>query len=484
MCAAAWSALRPRLADAAEEERRRDPEGKGDALESAARDAEMPLIPALAEMEAVGMPFAPEALRRQLRRANRRLVEIEALAAKIVRDAGAAPASLTSSADVERVLFEDLKLPPPPCAVVLNGGGRRRRFKTNADVLKALAGQHPLPKLLHEHRQLHKCVTIAEELVEAAGDAGDDRSGAAADAARALRGADADASDDESDGSDESDESSFAVVRLRGAIHQTNTGTGRLAMEEPNLQTVPRARDFVLATRATETLAIRRAFRAPPGRVLVSADYRQLELRVLAHLSNDPGLVAAFNARPDEDPFRVLAARWLGARGDASVVSEEERARAKALAYGVVYGSGPRARRRGGSRGRGAPRAETQRSSPASRPARGDDSRGGAANPPRVRTSRDFKRSPLSRRRRPRARPRRRRAQGGERRVPGIAARRQARDARGARACPGDLSAPGQHEDPVGARLARGVGRCQMHDELVFEVDEADAADAVRAVDR
>ena len=494
VCAAAWSALRPRLADAAEEERRRDPEGKGDALESAARDAEMPLVPVLAEMEAVGMPFAPEALRRQLRRANRRLVEIEALAAKIVSDAGAAPASLTSSADVERVLFEDLKLPPPPCAVVLNGGGRRRRFKTNADVLKALAGQHPLPKLLHEHRQLHKCVTIAEELVEAAGDAGDDRSGAAADAARALRGADADASDDESDGSDESDESSFAVVRLRGAIHQTNTGTGRLAMEEPNLQTVPRARDFVLATRATETLAIRRAFRAPPGRVLVSADYRQLELRVLAHLSNDPGLVAAFNARPDEDPFRVLAARWLGARGDASVVSEEERARAKALAYGVVYGSGPArfAAEAGVSEAEARDAQETfRRSLPGVEAWREATIREAARrNPPRVRTlAGRFRALPAL-------------APDADRALDRGADERKAVNA----ACQGSaadvvkramleaharlsearsLDAPGDDdEDPVWARLRAGKCRMvlQMHDELVFEVDEADAADAVRAI--
>jgi len=120
------TALRLRLAE-------NDPE-----LERALNELEMPLVPVLAYMEAIGVGFAPEALKRQLRQAKRRLREIEVECACIIARVGAAPASLTSSGDVERVLFEDLKLPVPPCAVIgaaIPGARKsKRRFKTNAEV--------------------------------------------------------------------------------------------------------------------------------------------------------------------------------------------------------------------------------------------------------------------------------------------------------------------------------------------------------------
>ena len=150
------------------------------------------------------------------------------------------------------------------------------------------------------------------------------------------------------------------ITRLRGAIHQTNTETGRLAMEEPNLQTVPKPRTFRMADAydgrpgmieegraeaqsrepspgteagSEETLSVRNAFVVPPGAVLLSADYRQLELRVMAHMSGDEGLVQAFNHEgvpphhPDADPFRFLASRWQGV--EKGKVSDADRAVAK-----------------------------------------------------------------------------------------------------------------------------------------------------------
>ena len=322
--AADVAAIVPRLGSAGV----KNPNVQDAKLGAALRDAEMRLVPALAQMEATGVAFDPSVLCRQIRQANRRLCEIEREADALVSAvSGAEPASLASSADVARVLFEDLKLPPPPCAVVQCGGGRRR-LRANAEVLAALKDQSDLPALVLEHRTLSRCVAMADEMVELA-----------------LGGARRDEG---------------KLTRLRGAIHQTNTETGRLAMEEPNLQTVPKPRTFRMADAydgipgiieegrakaqsrepspgtevgSEETLSVRNAFVAPPGAVLLSADYRQLELRVMAHMSGDEGLVQAFNHEgvpphhPDADPFRFLASRWQGV--EKGMVSDADRAVAK-----------------------------------------------------------------------------------------------------------------------------------------------------------
>ena len=535
--AAAGSALAAAVALAADVAFRARAASESPGIVSALEETEMPLVPVLASMEACGMPFAPEALRRQLRQANRRRAEIEALFADATAKAGAgASASIASSADVSRVLFEHLKLPVPPCAIVTGADGRgRRRFKTNAEVLRALAGQHPLPALVLEHRTLSKCAGAAEEMIECArksgatdvGDGNGDgdgtdrgstrgstraptnaRAGAAADVVVALSARmDPDAPDD-----------GATVVRLRGSIHQTNVETGRLAMEEPNLQTVPRRRDFVLARAygphddaegargvspgtapgAEETLSVRAAFRAPRGRVLVSFDYKQLELRVMAHLSNDRGLVAAFVERPDSDPFRVLAARWLGV--DERDVRADDRARAKALAYATLYGSGPArfAAETGATESEANVAMDAFRKSvPGVEAWRARVVREAAARePPAVFTL------------------------GGRRRLlPGLAGAgpERAADERRAvnTACQGsaadlvkramiDVHARldgGEKTNGLGVGLDGGdaaedastwaalrAGECRMvlqvHDELLFEVNEIDAADAVRAIRR
>jgi DNA polymerase-1 len=105
--------------------------------------------------------------------------------------------------------------------------------------------------------------------------------------------------------------------------------TGRLSSNDPNLQNIP--------VRTAEGRAIRSAFVAPPGRMLVSADYSQIELRLLAHLSGDDALVAVF--RKGEDIHRATAARVFGI--DPALVSSDQRRGAKAINFGILYGMGP-----------------------------------------------------------------------------------------------------------------------------------------------
>ena len=146
-------------------------------------------------------------------------------------------------------------------------------------------------------------------------------------------------------------ESRDVCVRLRGTIHQTNTETGRLAMEEPNLQTLPHPRAIPGFAAAGSTrlsspsgdpssrLAIRGAFRAPAGRVLLSADYKQLELRVAAHFSEDEALLEAF-ANERHDPFDALASRLRGGVAGDAAAPERKRPRGGRLAYAALFGGG------------------------------------------------------------------------------------------------------------------------------------------------
>ena len=130
----------------------------------------------------------------------------------------------------------------------------------------------------------------------------------------------------------------------------TFTSTGRIAIRDPNLQNLPKSFMVEMKSRDIVNVALRNSIKAGPGMVLLSIDYCQLEMRILAHLSNDPFLLQVLNGR--HDVFKLLASQWLGkevfsANGEVDQqatidnISEKERQATKAICYGIVYGMGP-----------------------------------------------------------------------------------------------------------------------------------------------
>jgi DNA polymerase I-like protein with 3'-5' exonuclease and polymerase domains len=126
-------------------------------------------------------------------------------------------------------------------------------------------------------------------------------------------------------------------ARIHPNILQCATPTGRLAMDEPNLQSIPHPKSIKLSESDTVEISVRRAFAARPGCVLLSADYSQLEARLMAHFSGDAALIAAFSG--GADVFKAIGSTWL--KKPAEEVTAEERQRAKGLCYGILYGAGP-----------------------------------------------------------------------------------------------------------------------------------------------
>jgi DNA polymerase-1 len=193
------------------------------------------------------------------------------------------PVNLNSGPQLAKVLFETLKL----------ARGRRTKtgFSTDQATLEALAEEHPFPRLLLEWRALAKLASTSLEALPAAVDPADGR--------------------------------------VHTSFEQTGAATGRLSSSDPNLQNIP--------IRTPQGRAIRRAFVAPAGGVLIGADYSQIELRVMAHLSRDPQLIEAF--RSGEDVHANTARRIFGVTGE---LDPALRARAKIVNFGVMYGMGAR----------------------------------------------------------------------------------------------------------------------------------------------
>jgi len=237
---------------------------------------EMPLVPVLTEMERTGIIVDPEELNRQ---AGALSGEAEALREQIIDQAGH-PLNVDSPKQLAVVLFDEMKLPV------------RRRTKTgpstNSSVLQELAVTHRLPALVLDYRKLTK---LLGTYLKALGQHIHPRTN-----------------------------------RVHTSFHQAGTATGRLSSSDPNLQNIPIRTDLGRKIRA--------AFVAPKGHVLLSADYSQVELRVLAHLCGDETLCAAFAA--GEDIHRAVAAEVFSVAPDE--VTPEQRGRAKTVNFGIIYG--------------------------------------------------------------------------------------------------------------------------------------------------
>ncbi len=246
-------------------------------LEFVYRSIEMPVREVLFRMERNGVLIDAATLERHGRELGQRMIELEQ---KAHAEAGQ-PFNLNSPKQIGEIFFERLKLP----VVKKTPSGAP---STDEEVLERLALDYPLPKTLLEYRALSKLKsTYTDKLPR-------------------------------------------MVNPRTGRVH-TNYGqatavTGRLASNDPNLQNIP--------VRTAEGRRIREAFVAPPGSAIVSADYSQVELRIMAHLSGDPGLLEAF-AR-GEDIHRATAAEIFGR--SPREVSAEERRYAKTINFGLIYG--------------------------------------------------------------------------------------------------------------------------------------------------
>jgi len=240
-------------------------------------ELEIPLIPVLAGMERRGVRVDAAALRQQSAELAQRLHELEQQAYAMAGERF----NLGSPRQLQTVLFERLGLP----------AGKKTatgQASTAEDVLQELALEYPLPRLILEHRTLSKLKSTYTDRL--------------------------------------SEQIHPRTGRIHTSYHQAVASTGRLSSSDPNLQNIP--------IRTAEGRRIRQAFVPEPGWVMLAADYSQIELRIMAHLSGDAGLLRAFAT--GADVHRATAAEVFGVALEA--VSSEQRRSAKAINFGLIYG--------------------------------------------------------------------------------------------------------------------------------------------------
>ena len=238
---------------------------------------EQPLVPVLYRMERGGVLVDRDLLRAQSTELAKRMGELEQLA----HAAAAGPFNLDSPKQLQEILFGKLGIP----VVRKTPTGQP---STAEDVLEELAAQHELPRLILEYRGVAKLKsTYTDKLPE---------------------------------------QIDASTGRIHTSYHQAVAATGRLSSTDPNLQNIP--------IRTQEGRRIRQAFIAPPGSVLVAADYSQIELRIMAHLSGDAGLLRAF--ADERDIHQATAAEVFAT--PLEQVSAEQRRSAKAINFGLIYG--------------------------------------------------------------------------------------------------------------------------------------------------
>ncbi len=246
-------------------------------LERVYSTIERPLVRVLEQMEYAGVMVDARLLREQ----SQELAEKMAATEKAAYAAAGGPFNLGSPKQLQEVLYDRLQLP-------VLGKTQKGQPSTAEDVLEQLAENHDLPRLILEYRGLTKLKSTYTDKLPADIDP--------------------------------------KTKRIHTSYHQAVAATGRLSSSDPNLQNIP--------IRTAEGRRIRQAFVAPPGFKLLAADYSQIELRIMAHLSGDEGLLAAFGA--DLDVHRATAAEVFGLPLDE--VSNDQRRSAKAINFGLIYG--------------------------------------------------------------------------------------------------------------------------------------------------
>ena len=256
-----------------------DPElRRDDALHRIYQTIEMPLIPVLARMEARGIKIDSGFLRQM---SNTMAVQLAELEKKVFEEAGT-EFNLNSPTQLGQILFEKLQYP------VVKKTKTTKSSSTSMEVLQELAGHgFEVPRLILLHRELHKLKsTYVDALPQLVA----------------------------SDG------------RVHTSFNQAVAATGRLSSSDPNLQNIP--------IRTEQGREIRKAFIAEPGNVLISADYSQVELRILAHMSGDSDLIETF--RRGADIHRATASKMFNVPEDELTV--DQRRAAKTINFGVLYG--------------------------------------------------------------------------------------------------------------------------------------------------
>lgn len=241
------------------------------------RDIEMPLVPVLSRMERKGVLIDAQVLAAQSQEITQRLAEIE----KETFALAGQEFNLSSPKQLQEILFDKLQLP----VIKKTPKGAP---STNEEVLEELAHSHELPRLILEHRGLAKLKSTYTDKLPLMVNS--------------------------------------KTKRVHTSYHQAVTATGRLSSRDPNLQNIP--------VRNEEGRRIRQAFIAREGFKIVAADYSQIELRIMAHLSQDKGLLDAF--AQGKDIHRATASEVFGI--PLEEVTSEQRRSAKAINFGLIYG--------------------------------------------------------------------------------------------------------------------------------------------------
>jgi len=243
-------------------------------------EIEMPLVSVLADMEMAGISLDTGYLARMSQELSQRMQDIE----KQIYTAAGVTFNINSTQQLSDVLFDRLKIPPPDRTQKTASGF----YSTAAGVLETLSGKHPVVDLVLDYRELAKLKSTYVDALP--------------------------------------NQVNPATGRVHTSYNQTGSVTGRIASSEPNLQNIP--------IRTEMGRQVRRAFIAAPGHLLLSVDYSQVELRIVAHMADDRAMLEAF--RLGQDIHATTAAAIYSVPLD--VVTKEQRRHAKAINFGLIYG--------------------------------------------------------------------------------------------------------------------------------------------------